>query len=140
VDRWRVLIKKEESNLVDYFGVRRLESRELCIWIHKIAKSKISKREKSVVGPAFAERVGNRYFRIFKVKGSGFFVPRFPKSRDAIRISENRHFWFQQLKGRETRKEKSRSREIQSSEIVKGVIILFDQKVWFDASCLIMRA
>jgi hypothetical protein len=77
---------------------------------------------------------------IFEDKGSGFFVPRFPKSRNAITISANRHFGFRQLKGRETRKEKSRSREIRSSKIAKGVIILFDQEIWVDASCLITRA
>jgi hypothetical protein len=81
------------------------------------------------VGLAFAERVGIRHFSIFKDKGSGFFVPRFPKSRNAITISANQHFGLRQLKGRETWKENSRSHEIRSSKIVKGVIILFDRKI-----------
>jgi hypothetical protein len=81
------------------------------------------------MGPAFVECVKIRYFGIFEDKGSGYFVLRFLKSRNAIRISANRHFRFRQLKGRGTRKEKSRSHEIQSSEITKGVIILFDRKI-----------
>jgi hypothetical protein len=129
VDRWHVLIKKVESILVDYFGVQRLESWELCIWIREIAKSENSDEVRSPLWGQPLWNVSGVSISTFSRTRDQVFCPEIPKIMKRDKNFGESAFRVSAVEGSRNSEGEVAKSQIQSSEIMKGVIILFDRKI-----------